>query len=86
MEAFFYMTFVDGKAAPTVKHETHELAETEAERLTRKEGKTTYVLAAIAKCVPPPEPPVQWILPEQGPLPGESIDDTHWGSKRCPTQ
>ncbi len=64
MEAFFYMVFVDGKAAPVNKHDTHQSAEAEAERLVRKEGKETYVLAAVAKCMPTPPPPVQWVLPE----------------------
>ena len=66
MEAFFYMTFVEGGSFPSHRHDTHQSAETEAERLTRKEGKETYVLAAIAKCKPTPPPPVQWVIPEIG--------------------
>jgi hypothetical protein len=63
MEAFFYMCFIEGKGTPTVKHETAEIAEAEAERLTRKEGKETYVLAAVKMCIPAPPPPIQWVLP-----------------------
>ena len=64
MGAFFYMVFVEGGATPAHKHWTCQDAEAEVERLTRKEGKPTYVLAAVAKCTPPTPSPVQWVLPE----------------------
>lgn len=58
MNADFYMCYVDGGSAPTVRHSTREIARKEAERLTRSTKRTTYVLRAESECVVS-EPPVE---------------------------
>ena len=49
----FYMIYVEGKGAPTIKHEDLDEARKEAERLAEKEGKPTYLLTATHACLPP---------------------------------
>lgn len=48
----FYMCYVEGADSPTVKHSDIESARAEAERLTLKMGKPTYLLHAVARCEP----------------------------------
>ena len=45
----FYL-FVEGTGGFRVGHETHLIAQQEAERLARKEGKRVYILQAIEYC------------------------------------
>jgi transglutaminase-like putative cysteine protease len=45
----FWMVYVQDRQMPTVQHKTYEIAEQEAERLARKEGKAVYLLKAVAK-------------------------------------
>jgi len=49
----FHMIYVEGKGAPTVKHEDIGEARKEAERLAAKEGRPTYLLTATHACLPP---------------------------------
>jgi hypothetical protein len=48
----FYMCYVEGASGPTVKHLSLEDASSEAERLTELTGKPTYLLHAVACCIP----------------------------------
>lgn len=48
----FYMCYVEGASGPTVKHLSLEDARSEAERLTKLTGKHTYLLQAVACCIP----------------------------------
>jgi len=50
----FYMCYVEGAPSPKVKHQCLEEARDEAERLSAKTGKQTYLLAAVASCIPDP--------------------------------
>lgn len=45
----YYMVFVVGRQSPTHFHDTKELAEAEAVRLTKKERATVFVLKAVSK-------------------------------------
>jgi len=40
----FYMIYVEGKSSPTMKHDTFEAAEAEAQRLSMATHSTAYVL------------------------------------------
>lgn len=42
----FWMVYVDGASLPKVKHYDKKVAQDEAERLAKKEGRTVYVLFA----------------------------------------
>ena len=48
----FYMCYVEGASEPTVKHLSLEDARSEAERLAKLTGKPTYLLHAVACCLP----------------------------------
>ncbi len=54
----FWMCYVEGGESPAVRHDTREEARAEAERLTRKLRRTTYVLHAESECVLA-EPPIE---------------------------
>ena len=43
----FYMIYVEGQNSPTRQHLTYQDAKQEAERLTRKMHKKTYILGTI---------------------------------------
>lgn len=47
---YFFMCFVEGGSSPTVKHETENIALTEAKRLCDSTGKRVYVLKALKAC------------------------------------
>lgn len=55
----FWMVYVQDRQMPTVQHKTYEIAEQEAERLTRKEGKTVWLLKTVAKFELEPAPVVK---------------------------
>ena len=57
----FWMCYVEGKGIPTHQHFTHLEAQTEAERLALRTGKTIFLLEASSfVIVEPPSPPLRW--------------------------
>lgn len=48
----YYMLYVDGKKAPTVKHTDLDAARAEAERICNKENRPVDLLVAVATCNP----------------------------------
>lgn len=44
-----FAVMVEGKQTPSQVHHTYEGARVEAERLAKKEQRTTYILQAVAK-------------------------------------
>lgn len=55
----FWMVYVQDRQMPVCQHKTYEIAEQEAERLTRKEGKTVWLLKTVAKFELEPAPVVK---------------------------
>lgn len=57
-EETFWMVYCDGGTAPTIKHNSHDGAFKEANRICSKEGKPVYVLKAVGgyKIIPNPNP------------------------------
>ena len=43
----FFMVFMDGGNAPTIKHQTLDSAEKESKRLSELTGKKAYILCSI---------------------------------------
>lgn len=57
----FFMIFVEGGGAPTIRHESAEAVASEAERLAKLTDKNVFVLMAVSKCKAD-ENPINWSL------------------------
>lgn len=69
MQQTFFMNYMEGSSAPTVRYFSKEHAEKEAERLVRTHGRKVFTLITVSST----EPPQQYIKTEFFEIPAEPL-------------